>query len=326
MGSVNVILEHPDNADVLFLGTEHALFVSTDAGAHWAKMPNLPTTLYDDVIVHPREKDLVIATHGRAFWILDDTRPLVEWAAAGGGAAHLFSVAPATLMQYKKDTSYRGQADFAGKNPDDGVYMTYRLAPGSGDALLRIARPDGRVVREMTVPSTAGTHRINWDLRHPLPGQPDVWRRFEDPRLARPIEERGPFVSPGRYTVTLVARGVESTQTVDVRGDPEMPITVAQYQTRERFLLDLLELRREATATMRAMGVSAGGGFGRPQGDPGSPENRIRAVTRALTGVYGGLNGNQAQPGSLYPPTGTMRDVVTAARVELEALKAAVRR
>ena len=324
MGSVNVILEHPDNADVLFLGTEHALFASTDAGAHWAKMPNLPTTLYDDLLIHPREKDLVIATHGRSFWILDDTRPLVEWAGAAGGA-HLFSVAPGTLMQYKKDTSYRGQAEFAGTNPDDGVYVTYRLGEGAGDAVLRIAREDGQVIREMGVPSSSGTHRVNWDLRHPLPGKADVWKRFEDPELARPIEDRGPFVSPGRYTVTLAARGMESTQTVEVRGDPEMPITVAEYQTRERFLLDVLALSQEATATMRAMGVSGGGGFGRPQGDPNSPENRIRGVVRALAGVYGALNGDGVRPGSLYPPTRTMRDQVAAARAELATLTAARR-
>jgi hypothetical protein len=287
-------------------------------------MPNLPTTHYDDLVIHPREKDLVMATHGRAFWILDDTRPLAEWAAGADGAAHLFSVAPGTIMQYKKDTSYRGQAEFAGTNPDDGVHVTYRLGTGSGDAVLRIAREDGKAIREMTVPSAPGTHRINWDLRHPLPGQADVWKRFEDPELARPIAQRGPFVSPGRYTVTLAARGVESTKTVDVRGDPEMPITVAEYQTRERFLLDVLALSQEATALMRDMGVTGGGfGFGRPQGDPNSPENRIRGAARALMGVYGDLNGGQVRPGSLYPPTRTMRSVVAAARAELAALKAA---
>ena len=323
MGSVNVILEHPDNADVLFLGTEHALFASTDAGATWAKMPNLPTTLYDDLVVHPREKDLVIATHGRSFWVLDDTRPLVEWA-RGGGAAHLFSIGVGTLMQYKKDTSYRGQAEFAGENPDDGVHVTYRLGAGTGNATLRIARENGEVIREMAVPAEPGTHRVNWDLRHAIPGRSDRWARFDDPRLARPIDERGPFVSPGTYTVTLVARGVESTQSVEVRGDPEMPITVAEYQARERFLLDVQALSRDATETMRAMGVTGGGfGYGRPQGDPTTPANRIRSVARTLQSVYGNLNGGQVQTGSLYPPTQTMRDQVAAARAELEALKAA---
>jgi len=100
-------------------------------------------------------------------------------------------------------------------------------------------------------------------------------------------------------------------------------VTVAEYRTRERFLLDVLALSQEATATMREMGVSPGGGFGfgRPQGDPSSPENRIRGVTRTLMGVYSGLSGGQVQPGSLYPPTQTMREQVEAARAELAALK-----
>jgi photosystem II stability/assembly factor-like uncharacterized protein len=324
-GSVNVILEHPDNTDVLFLGTEHALFASTDAGATWARMPNLPTTLYDDLIVHPREKDLVIATHGRGIFILDDTRPLTEWAAASG-PAHLFSIAPGTIKNYKKDTSYRGQAEFAGKNPDDGVYITYRLGAGSGDAVLRIARADGKVIRQMKVPAPAGTHRVNWDLRHPLPGSADVWERYDDPALARPIDERGPFVSPGRYTVTLVARGVESSTTVDIAGDPEMPITVVEYQARERFLLDLLALRDEAAAVMRTMGVAGGGRFGQSQGDPNSPENRIRSVARTISSVYSAMNGAEVRSGTLYPPTKSMLDQVAEARAALEAVKGSTRR
>jgi photosystem II stability/assembly factor-like uncharacterized protein len=321
MGSVNVIVEHPDEPDVLFLGTEHHLFASTDAGATWARIPNLPTTLYDDVLVHPREKDLVIGTHGRAIWILDDTRPFVEWSRARG-AAFLFGIAPATIVQYKKDTSYRGNADFIGENPDEGVYVTYKLGPGTGDATLRITRDDGTAVRTMQVPSAEGVHRVNWDLRHPLPGRPDVWERFQDPELAHSLARRGPFVSPGGYTVTLVARGTESSRPVEVRPDPEMPISVAEYQARERFLLDLLDLSQQVSETMRAMGVTGGGGFGRPTGDPASPASRIRAVSRTIEGIYGSLNGAQVREGSLYPPTKSMRDAVDAARKELAALRA----
>lgn len=324
MGSVNVIREHPDNPDVLFLGTEHALFASTDAGAHWARVPNLPTTAYDDMLIHPREKDLVLATHGRGFWILDDTRPLAEWGAASG-AAHLFSIAQGTLKLYRKDTSYRAQAEFAGDNPDDGVYVTYRLGAGAGDAVLRISR-GSEVIREMRVPGAAGTHRVNWDLHHPLPGSDDTWARFAHPELARPIAPRGPFVSPGTYTVTLVARGVESSRTVEVRGDPEMPITLAEYQARERFLLDLLALSEEASQLMRDMGVAGGGGFGRPAGDPNSPENSIRSVARTFSGVFSALNGQGVRPGSLYPPTQSMRDQVAAAERELERLRGTIRR
>jgi photosystem II stability/assembly factor-like uncharacterized protein len=323
MGSVNVVVEHPDNPDVLFLGTEHHLFASTDAGASWARMPNLPTTAYDDLIVHPRERDLVIGTHGRSIWILDDTRPFAEWARARG-PAHLFSAAPGTLKLYKKDTSYRGQAEFAGENPVDGVVLTYRLATGSGPATLRIAREDGEIVRQMEVPGSAGTHRVNWDLRHPVPGRPDAWERHDDPRLARSVESTGHFVSPGRYTVTLVARGVESSREVEVHGDPDMPITLAEYRARERFLTEVQRLGGEASDLMRSMGVSGGGRFGpaRQEGGQDTPAARIRQVARVLNGVYGSLNGRAVRPGTLYPPTQSHREAVAEARKELERLKA----
>jgi photosystem II stability/assembly factor-like uncharacterized protein len=321
MGSVNSIIEHPDNADVLFLGTEHALFTSTDAGATWAKVPNLPTTAYDDLLIHPREKDLVIATHGRAIWILDDTRPIAEWGRTAGATA-LFSIAPGTLKVYRKDTSYRGQAEFAGENPVDGLLVTYRLAPGGGEAALRIARQNGEVIRRMQVPSSAGTHRVNWDLRHPTGEGPDVWAPFDDPDLARPIDERGPFVSPGEYSITLVARGSEHTRTVEVRGDPEMPISVAEYRSRERFLLELMALSTEVGQVMQAMGLSGGGfGFGQQAGPQNTPEARIRRVSRTVNGVFRDLNGGQVRPGTLYPPTQAQRDAVEAARVELAAIR-----
>ncbi|MEZ4416283.1 MAG: hypothetical protein R3E10_11110 [Gemmatimonadota bacterium] len=311
LGAANVIVEHPDNPDLLFLGTESALFTSSDAGAHWAKMPNLPTTAYDDVLIHPREKDLVIGTHGRGIWILDDTRPLVEWGHAGR-PAHLFSIATATIKNYKKDTSYRANAEFAGENPPDGALITYKLDAGSGPAVLRIARGH-QVIRTLTVPGEAGTHRINWDLRHARAGSEDVWTRHTAPGLARPIEERGPYVAPGRYTLTLEARGVQSSQTLDVLGDPEMAVTQAQYEARERFLLDLLAFSDEVREAMRTAGVQ-GGGFGRPQGSPNDPANRLRAVFRTVQGVYGALNGGQVRPGTLYPPTAAQREAVADAK------------
>jgi len=92
-GSVNVIAEHPDNPDVLFLGTEHAVYLSVNAGSDWTKFKsNLPTTLYDDLLIHPREKDLVLGTHGRSFWVLDDTSPLAEWSTVYNKPVHVFSV------------------------------------------------------------------------------------------------------------------------------------------------------------------------------------------------------------------------------------------
>jgi photosystem II stability/assembly factor-like uncharacterized protein len=312
MGSVNVIVEHPDNPEVLFLGTEHAMFASTDAGAHWAKMPNLPTTAYDDILIHPREKDLVLGTHGRSIWILDDTRPFVDFASATGPVV-VFDVGPARLKLYKKDTSYRGDAEFAGENPADGALVTYRLEDGSDAATLRVTSPTGMTVREMTVPGEAGVHRVNWNLRHAMPGRDDVWSRFEDDRLARSVEARGPWVSPGVYTLTVEAGGASASTTVEVQGDPDMPITVAEYQDREAFMLEALALSAEIMEFMRDRGLGAGR-FGRSAGPPDSPEAQLRAAASAAQQVFGALNGSGVRPGTLYPPTETHRAMLAEAR------------
>lgn len=318
MGVVNDVVEHPDNPDLLFLGTEHHAFASTDGGATWAQIPNLPTTHYDDILVHPREKDLVLGTHGQGIWIVDDTGPLAEWASADAPVT-VFSVQDGTIHIYKKDTSYRGQEPFAGENPPDGVLVTYRIASGSGDATLRVRDDEGRLVREMTVPGGAGTHRVSWDLRHGIPGEAESWERWESPVLARPIEDWGPWVSPGTYTVTVEAGGASGSTEVEVHGDPLMPISVAMYEARERFMLDALALMDEIDTVMSQQGMSGGGRFfGGGDAAPETPEEKLRAAARAVGGVYRDLNGGGVRQATLYPPTPTQRAQVQLARRLLE--------
>jgi len=325
LGVVNVIVEHPDNPHTLFLGTEHHAFASTDAGAHWARIPNLPTTHYDDMLIHPREKDLVLGTHGQAIWILDDTRAIAEWGEASG-AVTVFSAGLGTIRVYRKDTSYRGQDAFAGTNPVDGIEVTYKLGSGADVATRRLTISAGMLVREMAVPSAQGTHRVNWDLRHSIPGQDERWQRFENPDLARPIGARGPWTSPGTYTVTVEAGGASASTEVEVRGDPEMPITLAMYQSRERFMLEALALTGEIQSFMREHGMSGGGrgrgGFGRGGGGvPTTPQAKLQTAARMVQQAYRALNGGAVRPGTLYPPTQSQREQVLSARALFEEVQ-----
>ena len=321
-GSVNEVIEHPDNPNVLFLGTEHHLFASTDAGANWAKWPGIPTTHIDDLLIHPREKDLVIGTHGQSIWILDDTRPLAEWTPAAAAApAHLFSLRPATIFTYWKDTSYRGQAEFAGENPVDGAIITYKLGSGVGDALLTIARDGGEVVREFLGPSEEGLHRINWDLRHPVNpvAELEPWIPFQDDELPRNVGDRGHFVSPGSYTVTLAARGTTVSTTLEVRGDPEMPLTQAQYEEREAFLSGVQALQAEFAEVLGPQpSFGRGGGRGEASEEMSEAQRALQQHRRNLSSVYEALNGSGVRQGSLYPPTAAQRGRVEAARRALE--------
>ncbi len=308
-GSVNVIIEHHVAPNLLFLGTEHALFASTDGGAHWAKFDsNLPTTLYDDLVIHPRDNDLIVGTHGRSLWILDDLTPLVEWTrAARASDAYLFSVSPATIFQYWKDTSYRGQAAFAGENPPFGAILTFYLRESVRDASFRITNSAGVVVRDFNVPTEEGVHRVTWDLRHPPVGETPASPTTAS--LPHPIGDRGPFVAPGTYSVELHVDGKTFSQSVLVRGDPSMSISADQWRDREEFLVDLQDTRRELAITLANIAEQRRNTRQEGVADElQALEQRLRGLSRTAGGLASEFNGNGARQGTLFGPTASQRD------------------
>lgn len=219
-GHVNVIREDRFNRDLLFVGTEFGFFVSLDGGKEWSKlMNNLPATISDDVLVHPREQDLVLATHGRSFYILDDITPLQQLSAdVLAKHEHLFRPRPAVLWSDDR-TAFHGGADdlFRAKNPPDAIISYYLGAPASGSVQIQIADAGGAVVRELDGSHDEGIHRVAWDLRT-LPQQ-----TFDPPPplqlyLAKPPV--GPRIEPGDYIVRLIVNGRTLTVPLRVEIDP----------------------------------------------------------------------------------------------------------
>ena len=279
---VRSITEYPGSANVLFAGTERSLYFTTDSGAHWTRIAaNLPTTRYDDLIIHPRTKDLVIATHGRSLWILDDASPFAEWSAGvAAEPAHLFPVRRATIINYWADVSTAAHGIYAAENPAEGAVFTYHLGRPAQAVKFTVTNAGGRVVRELTGPATPDAlHRINWDLRWPpaagggfgggAGGPPagggggrNTGGRAALPIPAHNIGPRGFYVSPGKYTVTMDVDGAKTSQTFEVRGDPAMMETVADHKARESFLLDVQDVQAKlaaATTAFRARMASATG-------------------------------------------------------------------
>jgi hypothetical protein len=202
----------------------------------------------------------------------------------------------------------------------DGAIITYKLGRGVGDAHITVARADGEVVREYLVPSEEGLHRVNWDLRHPVStvAELEPWEPFEDDQLPRDVEDRGHFVSPGTYTVSLAARGNTLSTTVEVRGDPEMPLSQEQYEERESFLTGLQMLQAEFDEALGPPPPSQRGGRGRQAMEGMSEEERaLFQHRRNVSSIYQALNGDGVRQGSLYPPTAAQRERVEAARIAL---------
>jgi hypothetical protein len=166
-GNVNVILEDPVNRNLLYLGTEYAFYVTLNGGKEWKRfMTGLPTVRIDDVIVHPRDNDLILGTHGRSIWIMDDVTPLQQLTEnVMAQNFTLFKVRPATAFDNDiyMGRTMGGAKHFRGQNPPAGTTIPYYLkASVSGDVHITISDIDGRILQEMTGSGEAGLHRVPW--------------------------------------------------------------------------------------------------------------------------------------------------------------------
>ena len=264
-GSVNVIRQHHSNPDLFFAGTEHSLFVSLDAGSNWMQFKNnLPTAPIDDLVIHPRDNDLLIGTHGRSIWVMDDItflsgmNPYLEQQ-----KLHVMDIQPAAILQKWKATSYRGQGEFAARQAPDGAVINYWIGSRIEEpVVVEIISADGRNVRSLQGSAEAGLQRVVWDLRlDPLPsarrggqGRPGggAARGMRSspnmtPWLQQQLAARGPHVVAGIYTVWLTVGNESVAGTIEVRPDPADPGSEADQQRRWMFLLSVYDLNKEST-------------------------------------------------------------------------------
>jgi len=250
---VNSVREDPLRPGLLFAGTERAVYFSLDDGEQWQPLRlNMPATSIRDLVIH--DDDIVVGTHGRSFWILDDMTPLRQLAAKTA-VAETFLFKPKLTYRFRRnkntDTPLPPEEP-AGKNPPDGAIINYRLASDArAPVVLEILNGSGGVVRsfssadsvepveaDLNVPtywlrppqplaSTAGTHRFVWDLHYPPPRVPG----YEYPISAiygdTPRHPLGPAVLPGGYTVRLTVSGRTYSQPLTIKMDPRAPITDA---------------------------------------------------------------------------------------------------
>src|SRR5262249_6622343 len=150
-GNVQVVREDPKNRSLLYAGTEFGLFISLDAGAHWEKFMNdFPTVRTDDILVHPREGDLIVASHGRSLWIADDITPLEQFTPAVAlQDAVLFDVRSPVeyLFDYRGDADVGGDKRFEGENAPRGMAISYYLkSAATGPVTISITNGLGQTL------------------------------------------------------------------------------------------------------------------------------------------------------------------------------------
>ncbi|HUJ61199.1 MAG TPA: hypothetical protein VLX92_22000 [Kofleriaceae bacterium] len=271
---VHAVREDPVRAGLLYAATELGVFVSIDDGARWQPLQNnLPHAPVNDLVVHG--DDLVIATNGRGFWVLDDIAPLRELAAhpeLARAAAHLFAPERAVRLYYNVFPDKRRPV---GENPPQGAVLDYWLASEPrGDVTIEIVNSAGAVVRRLTsappsrgpdqppewidvvrtpdqLPKKAGANRFVWDLRWSEPTQiPGAFYQGLPPW--------GPLALPGRYTVKLTVAGKPETATLELVNDPRSKASDADLrasfdlQQKTRAVIDQLHVTVNQIRSTRA--------------------------------------------------------------------------
>ena len=252
---VQIIREDPKNTNLLYAGTEIGLFASYNGGREWVpfNLKNLPNVSVHDIVIHPRENDLILATHGRSVWIYDDATPIQTTnAAILNSSVHLFPVRPA-IRHATRFTRYGiGDKVFTGPNPAYGALITYYLKDKPDDKTtfkIQILDQSGKLVQELNNPAKEkGMNRVAWNLRL---GGAEVRRPPSEEETAFAGPPRGPHVLPGTYTVKLMLGDKSVQERVEVRLDPTINVSMADLQAQHELQVKLRDMQSSVNTALR---------------------------------------------------------------------------
>jgi photosystem II stability/assembly factor-like uncharacterized protein len=323
---VDAVREDPVKRGLLYAGTEGGVYVSFNDGEEWQPLQlNLPHSSMRDLVIH--ENDLVVGTHGRGIWILDDLAPLRQLSAQVAGAdAHLFAPPAAYRVRRGKnsDTPLPPETP-AGQNPPDGAIIDYTLkSAATGPLTIEILDSAGKLVRryasedhpapidaralnvptywfrspQAEVPSAAaGMHRFIWDLRYTaLEGGGGGFGGGGGGTIPHdtPRGPFGAFALPGNYTVKLTVDGKNYTQPLTVKMDPRVKTTPEQLAAQhvlEMRLMDEIGRAGEAQNALRQIRVQLRAATQSAQGSLAQAISAFDAKAQAIVGQGGGGRG-----------------------------------
>jgi photosystem II stability/assembly factor-like uncharacterized protein len=321
-----VIRENPNHKGFLVLGTDTGLFYSSDDGAHWTALKNnFPTAPVYDIKFIKKTHDLVVATHGRGLFVLDDITPLEETFAKAD--FHLFPNPPAVNWHAWNKHGF-ASGGYVAPNPLSGAAITYylpteikenadrpgrRRAAGETAVKITVADSTGQVIRTMYGPTKFGINRVAWNLRYdgpkrlnflPTPERGDEEEVFFDPNT-------GPTALPGTYKVSVTVQGKTETQTVEVQTDPRFKFESEAMRAQLKLGLELRDevsalhtalnrlnsLHKQITAMQEVLGAEEN-----PDGTTNASYKPImeeaRALDKKITALQEPLYNGDIQPGS----------------------------
>jgi hypothetical protein len=285
-----VIRQDPERANLLYAAGESGVYVSFDGGARWQSLQlNLPVAPVHDLVV--KESDLVLASHGRSFWILDDLTPLRELAAGTvRGDRHLFTPRPAYRMG---GSGFGGGAAGVGRNPPAGIvtHFYFKDKP-TGAVKLEVLETDGTVIRTFATDAgrgperlevNAGMNRFAWNLRYPDAS------RF-DGMIFWAGGTQGPTAPPGAYQVRLSVGDWSETRPATLLKDPRVSATQADFDAQFQLLIrirDRVTQANDAVVRIRAVRRDVDGALQRLRGAgeavPRAAADSVRALAKTLT-------------------------------------------
>ncbi len=290
---INVVREDPKRKGLLYAGSENAVYVSFDDGENWQSLRlNMPATSIRDLVV--KDDDLVIGTHGRSFWILDDITPIRQLSA---------NLASQKAILYKPQTAYRirwnqntdtpiPQEEPGGQNPPDGAIINYYLAENAGEVKLEIIDASGKTIRsysskdkpyeippsntpeywirpQQMLSPNAGSHRFLWDVHYNPIEEPVSFPMTATYQNTAPVKN-APWVIAGNYLVKLTVNGQTFIQPLTVKMDPRIKTPVSDIQkihdlsvtcyqgrlTAAKYMLEITDTKKNLLAAIEKGGTN----------------------------------------------------------------------
>lgn len=319
-----VIKQDRVNPELLYLGTEHGLFLSVDGGRHWARFKEgLPPVAVHDIAIHPTEHDVILATHGRGIYILDDVTPIRALTQEVlDTEVALLPSRPAVMMVSSQIQDFSGDDAFKGANPSEAAAITYYLKKRHliGDFKAEVYDGDGKLITTLPTGKRRGLNRIEWPMRLKPPRIPPATNLV--PAFV------GPRVPEGTYKVKLIKGKTTTFGEVALVADPRSPHSAEDRKLQQKIALDLYHRLEDLTflvddiTHLRDEAKERAGKLG------GSKGKRLTALSDALEKLRGTivsisdkgmLSGDEKlreRMGALYGAVSTYDGKPTASQLE----------